>query len=771
MKAQPMDSMPRTAADLARHASAVRRVARALLADEAAAEDVSQEALRLALERPAIARESLGGWLVGAARRLAGTRARTDARRRRREHSVAAAEAQPSAAERAAGLEVAERMVALVRALPESQAEVIWLRYWEDLPPRAIARRSGLGVEAVKTRLKRGLATLRRELDADTPGGRAAWLGALAPLWACPPGAVLSVPSLSTATGLPLVFVLKKLSLIALVAAVLGAGFLVLNDGQDALLPRPSSPSTETRVAVAGASDDHRTELADPAPRSERSPRGATAASLARVLEARVVRAFDGAPLAGIVVAALEQGRPEIESVGRSARSDEQGRVRFEDLRAGPVRLVADRGAWVDVNVAESGRTQVELAVELGVRVRGLVLEPGGQPVAGAAIVLQTGEPSLDWNQIAQVAVTGADGRFELIDVEVRSLIAARAAGYAPSDLDLLAHRALDPGDECEVTLHLVAGGGVARGVVLSPQGAPVSGAHVWVEDRGEPTAWRNTPRGSHLSTAQDGTFELGSLALGRAHVVVAARGYAREVVRIPVVSGSGPQSPIHLRPPAGIDGRVLAADGRPQGGVTVRLARIGQRYAADYAPLGFRPTVSDVEGRFHFDDLPPGEARVIAQPRGHPALEQQGTLRVGERSNMELRTPSGLVLTGRALEPGGEPLTGVIILLDGGAGWRTQLQTEADGSFRFESVPEGPLTVYLYPARDGWSRPAVTREGVTAQDSPLLLVWDSAPEVGAVRGRFADPAGWVQAGDRVLAQLLQEDRFTQEILIDMPDG
>src|SRR5262249_55671586 len=49
------------------------------------------------------------------------------------------------------------------------QREVVLLRYFEDLPPRAIARRLGLPVETVKTRQKRALAQLRARLQPRWP--------------------------------------------------------------------------------------------------------------------------------------------------------------------------------------------------------------------------------------------------------------------------------------------------------------------------------------------------------------------------------------------------------------------------------------------------------------------------------------------------------------------------------------------------------------------------------------------------------------------------
>lgn len=56
----------------------------------------------------------------------------------------------------------------LVRALPRRQAQVLALRYWDDLPNDEIARVLDIGTESVKTHLSRGRAALRSRLEAST---------------------------------------------------------------------------------------------------------------------------------------------------------------------------------------------------------------------------------------------------------------------------------------------------------------------------------------------------------------------------------------------------------------------------------------------------------------------------------------------------------------------------------------------------------------------------------------------------------------------------
>ncbi len=53
----------------------------------------------------------------------------------------------------------------LVRALPRRQAQVLALRYWDDLANEEIARVLEIGTESVKTHLTRGRSTLRTQLE------------------------------------------------------------------------------------------------------------------------------------------------------------------------------------------------------------------------------------------------------------------------------------------------------------------------------------------------------------------------------------------------------------------------------------------------------------------------------------------------------------------------------------------------------------------------------------------------------------------------------
>jgi RNA polymerase sigma factor (sigma-70 family) len=195
---------------LLENAGWMRRLARRLASDEGEAEDLLQDTWLAALQRwPG--GEAPPGWMARVLRNLASKAERSRRHRRAREASAARPEAQASDSYERARLQ--RELANAVLDLGEPYASTLILRYFEGLPRRAIARRQGVAVSTVKTRLARGIDLLRERLDRDH-GGREAWLTALLP--------VLSPPSASPPAGL-----LINAQGGLLVAAVIAAGLLL----------------------------------------------------------------------------------------------------------------------------------------------------------------------------------------------------------------------------------------------------------------------------------------------------------------------------------------------------------------------------------------------------------------------------------------------------------------------------------------------------------------------------------------------------------------
>src|SRR5262245_3325214 len=157
-----------TRPELLLHADFVRGLARALVGADG--EDVAQQAWVRALQA-APPRGDARAFLTTIVRRLAQNRLRSERRRSAREAAAVAAEPGPTPEQVLAREEVRKRVVDAVLALDEPFRQVVLLRFYDDLAPRAIAQRLGVPPATVRTRLLRALDKLRARLDAEHGGG------------------------------------------------------------------------------------------------------------------------------------------------------------------------------------------------------------------------------------------------------------------------------------------------------------------------------------------------------------------------------------------------------------------------------------------------------------------------------------------------------------------------------------------------------------------------------------------------------------------------
>jgi RNA polymerase sigma factor (sigma-70 family) len=161
----------------------MRALARTLVRDPGDAEDILQETWLEAVRRPPRDPAATGGWLASVLRNFARRRFRHEGRRRAREERAArpeAVEADPRAL--LEKLELHRTVAGEVARLEEPYRSTIILRFFEDLGVAEIARRQGIPLDTVKTRLRRALAELRGRLDRRHGGDGRSWKIALLPL-------------------------------------------------------------------------------------------------------------------------------------------------------------------------------------------------------------------------------------------------------------------------------------------------------------------------------------------------------------------------------------------------------------------------------------------------------------------------------------------------------------------------------------------------------------------------------------------------------------
>jgi RNA polymerase sigma-70 factor (ECF subfamily) len=170
----------------------LKRLARGLVAEHAAAEDLTQDVLVEALGSAptrGLRGPQLRAWLSTTARRMAGRRGLRESQR-----GAVELEGAPPSVEDGRAVDRLVLSKAIAEALESIGAPyrtAVVMRYFDDLPPREIAAKTNAPVATVRQHVSRGLAMLRERLDRDY-GDRSAWLAALGCL--LPEGSLVPPP-------------------------------------------------------------------------------------------------------------------------------------------------------------------------------------------------------------------------------------------------------------------------------------------------------------------------------------------------------------------------------------------------------------------------------------------------------------------------------------------------------------------------------------------------------------------------------------------------
>ena len=250
---------------LQRHAPLVYNVALRRTQDAATAEEIAQDVFATAARKaPKLANHpGIAAWLHVTTRNIA-DRARAKTHRhqaklaRFRETSPPAATA-PSA-------DLAGTIDPALARLPESEREILVLRFFEDLDYPEIAARTGVSEAAARKRVSRGLRTLEKRLGTTLAGGAA--LAALphtvpaAVLGALTPAKITAAAALAPGVTLTLL----KAGLAASLATSVGLGTYALTPDEPepvAISPTISPPVPALLQRVKTAETERDRALAD----------------------------------------------------------------------------------------------------------------------------------------------------------------------------------------------------------------------------------------------------------------------------------------------------------------------------------------------------------------------------------------------------------------------------------------------------------------------------------------------------------------------------
>jgi RNA polymerase sigma factor (sigma-70 family) len=729
-------------AELRRHAGALRSLASSLVRDAHAADDIVQDAWVRAAEAPPRHGASPRGWLATIVHRLARRWQRSERRRRVREQLAVEAAATRDADGRgtAEREELLQRLVDAVRALPQPYRDAIWQRYFEDLAPADIAARSGVPLATVKSRLQRGLAQLRARLDGD--GGRdGGWRRGLVAAFGLRPEAAAVASAGIT--------VMTTKAKVVVVSAVLTLALL----GAFAVRPRPASldaPSGDAPAVARGA-------VGAAAPHAPRSAEDATAARVPVVdnpppgTGALLVRALrpDGTPATNETLV-VRRHREGGSFHARAVRTDDAGTARFDEL---PPMTVAVRllqhTEESNAQVRAGAVTELELLLPAGIELHGRVVDADRRPIAGAEVDLMEFNSSL----AAAVATADADGRFLVRHVAPTSMVSARTARHAAAPWQLVQGTS---GGRADVVVTLIDAGGVVDGIVVRADGRAVAGAEVLVGRSsfdGVVTSTGLPATAVPVRAADDGRFRIVGLAQGENPVVVRAAGFAPWRGTCAVFSHATSTLRVEMSEGVTCTGVARDAAGTPAAGGLVR-------------PRGFDGaswcwTEVAADGSFTLAGLPPGPIELRAE---HDEMGRGGIRVAGDAGAVvpcELVLSRGIELRGRAVDPAGAAVAGVLVFARSGdrtAPQSEQGRSDAEGRFVVTNCPEGLLTVIAYRGND---EVRVERVDPRTGDLELRLpsVAVALPASVRIRGSLVDPEGRPIEGAEVSAYTPRTER------------
>lgn len=706
----------------------VRKLARALVKDDALADDIAQDTWLVAAEQQPDADRPLRPWLARVVTNLVRTRRRSEVRRDERQAAVDDDRAVPTPADLVERVELHRVVADELLALAEPYRSTVLLHFIEGYSSADIARRLGIPDGTVRRRLKVALDRLRDALHKRTDQPKRGWLAALVPL-ARLPGAP---PASASIGGVAMKKIIGVVALV-LVLAVIAVGVVWQQREQSQPVAATTSP---TPMLVYGPPMAVAPAVSTPIP-----PWLAPAGVPPRRIAGRVV--FRGIPISGANVQlgldvhgepmpafVMPDSGPRVLQPIAEVTSAADGTFDFgvQPATLFTVSASAPNFAAVAVSVvnADPRATPDQLVIALGdcgTRLSGTIADASGGGIAKARISAAglSGTES-DATGTYSVCLSPRHG-FDTPTTNVR----VEADGYGAIRQDVIV-----VGD-IHLDFELVPEA-VLVGRVTTSDGKPVAGARVVAA--GPPTAMR-TASGWTTSDG-DGAFRIAGLAPAAFDVVARAEGVISNVPVSAVASPAATSREItvvvaplaHVGAPepvkgATVRGRVTRR-GAPIAGADVMY--MGPPQTTVHGP----PTVArtDARGAFVIEGIPPGPGQLYAMDYPSKAFSEWVPVVLGPTDDkmLDLELTCAGEVKGTVVDQAGAAVPGVYLRMDLSTGGdHCQAMTDAKGQFDCTLLYGGMYRPTVSPLPGG-------RQGLApANGEELELI--RVPKDGVVTG------------------------------------
>lgn len=427
--------------------------------------------------------------------------------------------------------------------------------------------------------------------------------------------------------------------------------------------------------------------------------------------------------------------------------------------------------SYLQLGGLQAGETrEASLSMTVGARISGRVLDVDGEPLKGVEIWATTESAMMQdngWTGFVN-AQSDEDGAFDLLGVTPGGVtLVANHSKFLDQSQDL---GNLADGDHRQDLVLRMGQGGVVSGLVQWPDGRPVEGARVEVEQAQEESdLFVSFGSESSAKSDKDGRFQITGLGGGTCTVRARARPPREKVegrtgLRSRLGSSRGPYWRVTLEDvlPSGselvlvlskggtVSGRVVDDTGAAVEKFKVRVVEPG---SGNFYGFGTNQgtTLSDSfqaeNGRFALEGVPGGEWIATATARGYG---DSGAMRVTmpQSGELTLVVPREATVVGVVLDPDGEPVNGARLLAElQQNNWRSSFDPEGDkakkdGSF---SLSLAPGEYEIHAAADGFAESVRETLEVAAgetREGLVLSLRRAARITGTLDASVGDLAG-----------------------------